>query len=532
MLQHIIYIKKSEIKDLIEALRILNVDNPSDLNANTMTIRHLEELLNLESQILRKLMSNAISDEVNVPELSYGDYDIILDNELNDLISALTIILGSKDETIGGLDMGSTTITSVMFANLLNIGVDRDAVNGSHIVTRLISESVIDSFKERLHQDAYASEFDILRVELYFLKDALFELEIYEITSDLDLANVSTIKVRNIHDYDSIILNHLISEEIETNIEDIPLHAYEDDDIDNDIKYNEVTKLIDAMLYLGVDIGSMDAFDMNTLDAETIQFVKLFDSIIINHMISEEVESNIDDIPLDAYEDEDITKDILDEELTRLIDVLIYLNIGFKVCLDSLDLDAIDSQSIKDIYSVYSIIINHMISNEIVAALDSIPLQAYIDGNADNDLADDEVLKLIEVLILLNVEINKLDSLNLEIVDANTLNTIHELDSVIMNHMISNEIKTSVDDIPNSAYIDQDPQNDVKPEEISKLIASLEILDEPISGLGTLKTNQLTFDKLSDIDALNSSIIDRLISNGLKDSTGHVVAESNSCIRI
>ena len=32
-------------------------------------------------------------------------------------------------------------------------------------------------------------------------------------------------------------------------------------------------------------------------------------------------------------------------------------------------------------------------------------------------------LKLIEVLILLNVEINKLDSLNLEIVDANTLNT-------------------------------------------------------------------------------------------------------------
>ena len=54
--------------------------------------------------------------------------------------------------------------------------------------------------------------------------------------------------------------------------------------------------------------------------------------------------------------------------------------------IDSLDLDAIDSQSIKDIYSVYSIIINHMISNEIVAALDSIPLQAYIDGNADNDL--------------------------------------------------------------------------------------------------------------------------------------------------
>ena len=68
-----------------------------------MTIRHLEELLNLESQILRKLMSNAISDEVNVPELSYGDYDIILDNELNDLISALTIILVVKIETIGGL---------------------------------------------------------------------------------------------------------------------------------------------------------------------------------------------------------------------------------------------------------------------------------------------------------------------------------------------------------------------------------------------------------------------------------------------
>ena len=40
----------------------------------------------------------------------------------------------------------STTITSVMFANLLAIGEDVDPTNGSPIVTRLISEAVIESF--------------------------------------------------------------------------------------------------------------------------------------------------------------------------------------------------------------------------------------------------------------------------------------------------------------------------------------------------------------------------------------------------
>ena len=74
-----------------------------------------------------------------------------------------------------------------------------------------------------------------------------------------------------------------------------------------------MTKLIDAMLYLGVDIGSIDALDLNALDGQTIQELKAFDSIIINHMISEEVKTNIDDIPDDAYEDQDKDKNISDE---------------------------------------------------------------------------------------------------------------------------------------------------------------------------------------------------------------------------
>ena len=44
---------------------------------------------------------------------------------------------------------------------------------------------------------------------------------------------------------------------------------------------------------------------------------------------------------------------------------------------------------------------------------------------------------------------------------------------------------------------------------------ALIILDTPILELSTLNTNTLTFDKLEDINALNSAIIDRMISNAL-----------------
>ncbi len=511
------YIKQQEIHGLVEALRILNITNAGSLDSNAITIADLELLLAIDAQILRRIMSDAIAKQINVPELSYEAYEIITDAEFYHLLAGLRILTQNDDtQTIGSINMQDTTVTTVMFVNLLNIGTDTDPINGSHLITRLLSEAVIDAFDERLDPLAYSSEFDIYRTELYFLKDALFELEIYEITGTLNIADVSTLKVRTIHNYNSIIINKLISDEVKDNIEDIPMNAYELEDSTNKIIYEEVGNLIDVMIYLDIEISNIDAFDFNTLDAYTIEEVKAYDSIIVNHMISNQVKDNVEDIPNEAYEMSDPSKAILDIELDRLIDVLKLLNADLSQ-LDNLSLNTIDGALIKDIYEVASIIINHKISLEIVDALDDIPLAAFKDDDPTKDLTDVEVMKLIDVLIYLDVEISQLDSLGIESLDGHKLKDIQTIGALSIQRLISNEMKVNLSDIPQAAYVNNDPNEDIKPEEINKLIDVLILIDEPIENLDNLDTKTLTFDLVNDVNQVNSRIMDRMISNALID---------------
>ena len=67
-------------------------------------------------------------------------------------------------------------------------------------------------------------------------------------------------------------------------------------------------KLINVIIYLDVTIGELETLDLNGESAETIDDILAIGSIIINHMISEEIEDNLNDIPEAAYEDNETSK--------------------------------------------------------------------------------------------------------------------------------------------------------------------------------------------------------------------------------
>ena len=78
-------------------------------------------------------------------------------------------------------------------------------------------------------------------------------------------------------------------------------------------------------------------------------------------------------------------------------------------------------------------------------------------------------------------------------------------------------MKVNLSDIPQAAYVNNDPNEDIKPEEINKLIDVLILIDEPIENLDNLDTKTLTFDLVNDVNQVNSRIMDRMISNALID---------------
>jgi len=307
--KHYGYIKKTEIKGLIEALDILEIDGTDDIDVNNLSINQLEQLIAIDSYILRILISDAIKEHIDVPEASLDLNSVIIKSELENLLSALRVLFPDGETAIGQLDMTSMAVTTFQFNALLNID------DGSPIVIRLISEKVIEAFGDRIDERAFSDsdQKDIKYEELEFLRNALFELEIDEITGDLNLENVSVYNIHNIHLYDSLILNRLISDEIITAVgTNVPTAAYDEDMVE----YSEVGRLLSALGWLNKPISGLTDLDTQILTFTTIELAIQEESLIIDRYISNGLIDE-DEIKTDRALDDDghVDKD----EMTRFI---------------------------------------------------------------------------------------------------------------------------------------------------------------------------------------------------------------------
>src|SRR5690606_2951026 len=91
--------------------------------------------------------------------------------------------------TVDSIDMTLVTMSTSVLSNLLDIGTDVDPVNGSPLITRLISENVIEVFDD-LPEDAYDGQYDIKRSELYHIVTVLDILGIGDVDGDIDVENL------------------------------------------------------------------------------------------------------------------------------------------------------------------------------------------------------------------------------------------------------------------------------------------------------------------------------------------------------
>ncbi|HHT55421.1 MAG TPA: hypothetical protein GX012_02535, partial [Acholeplasma sp.] len=128
-------LRKEEFEGMIETLNILELENPNDLDAESITIDKLEEVIKVDSLVIKKLISDQIENFVDVPESSITN-GIINDLELQNIVDSLLIINDDDREAkLSSMDSENISLTTTKFGEML-------ALN-SNIVDRLISTEVI-----------------------------------------------------------------------------------------------------------------------------------------------------------------------------------------------------------------------------------------------------------------------------------------------------------------------------------------------------------------------------------------------------
>lgn len=176
------FVKKSEVKDLIEVLNILGTDDTGDIDPSSISIAKLEELVNLESVIVTRLLSTELMDmnTIEIPSRStINDNKDIRQDELLNIIETLAIIANNDKTTIiGNIQLNNISVTTGQFGQLLDLEItDMSVSSPSPFIKRMLSNGVKQFFTD-IPAGAIDDEGDVSSTELNALHEALILLNI------------------------------------------------------------------------------------------------------------------------------------------------------------------------------------------------------------------------------------------------------------------------------------------------------------------------------------------------------------------
>ena len=301
-------IKKTEIKEVFKALDILAIDNLDNVDANSITIQQLRDVLDdTDSIIVRYLISQAIIEfvgEDSIPLEAYANNDaaagILSDDELEAMVDALSALADDDSDSIGSIDFETITVAKVT-------GLKGTA---SYIIKQLVSDEIVKVIGEdNIPDDAFVlgttrltdAEFDAM-IDAIAILGAPAEL-VSAISTSVDVGQVKALNL-----LPSTIIKQLISDAIVEVIgaDNIPLDAYIDGVATNRLTDNEINEMI-----LAIDIlaGGDDTLDVQTQIStevtvgQTRSLHEDVDSIIIKQLISDAIITTlgVDNIPADAF---------------------------------------------------------------------------------------------------------------------------------------------------------------------------------------------------------------------------------------
>lgn len=250
-------------------------------NANNFTIKDIEDIISIDSYIIRKYLSEGIETAVGINNVRTDSYDDLTINliskaEITSLNDSLLVL--SIEKTVAPNDPKDAKLQDLandIKADELTPALLKDIANEeSIIVYRLITNAIIDQDtleivgtdvlipNAALESHAYLGN-DITKLELINLSDALEALEI----ADLNIYNIhpgdtDITKVKNALEAESLITNRFISKAVnDASLDTLESHIGTEDPL-IDIQVEELTNLVDTFIALGItDIDNATGTD-------------------------------------------------------------------------------------------------------------------------------------------------------------------------------------------------------------------------------------------------------------------------------
>ncbi|MFA5526308.1 MAG: hypothetical protein WC992_05730 [Acholeplasmataceae bacterium] len=538
-----------ELDQMIEALAVLadkKLPEPYDVNDElvseitpNVTVGQAVDLIPNTSIIINQLVSDKIIvglvlNNRTIPDSAYVDEvekDVLKDSEIDEMILALDILAGGNQSMLV-----SAVPTDVTIGQLKGL-----TVSESIIIQRLITDSVLDATELNYVPDqVYLGGTPGDQLDPQELEDLILALEVLagsEVPGDRDHVDILDVptdptvgqaKVLKLND--SLIINQLISESIVDVLTlqtvEIPDDAYTDEITQVTLKDSEIDAMLTALETLSngddtVKVSQIDTdITIGQLDELTSSSSLIMIRLINDSVIDAVGESNIPD---DAYVG-DVSGDTLKPtEIEAMVDALRVIADDpddleddpdeVRVSqLEGFDITVGQAVSLKPNGSV---IIKQMISDGIVDILTPAKIRdtAYIGGNPNNRLTNDEIGYMIDALSDLAVAGGGDESTNVNEVPVNentlsidVLQGFNE-NSIILNRLISNAIIDGLgaDNIPFESYEDSLLKTDLIRPEIDAVLEALSILEFDSNNAGNIGMNDLTFVDLDDVVAIGTT---------------------------
>ncbi|MDI6452695.1 hypothetical protein [Peloplasma aerotolerans] len=554
-------VKKNEIVNLLNAFDVLGTSNPDEIDANTISIAELKDLLDLNSVIIDQIISDAVVDALDsVPTSSYNDDQTrLLKSELYNLVEVLLILADGDDtQTLASLTpIDTDAITRAKLRELYDLD--------SRLVDRILSQSIIDSgisihslsYDEDSEVDEFDNKLDLKRSELLAMIDALDILEIEIADADvIDTTKLTPDNIDALLDLESPIIYRLVGE----NIIDQDLHTDEsiaeagDNNYDpelpgSDVKISEMYALVEAMRVLGI-ANLSEEIDVDNTTIAQLQLLHyiglgidpvedLHQSLIVHRLLSESIIGALE-IPTDAYMVGSLL-DLVPDEIQGVIGSLLVLSGGDDTetlaGLTPIDTSLLTPDDIESLLDLESLIIYRTVASGIIDQNLQTDESLAEDGDINydenaigSDIKVPEMYALVEAMRVMNI-VNLGTTIDIDTTTIAQLQQLHYLglgidpiedkyESVIVHRLLSEAIIDALV-IPTDAYM-TGTILDLVPDEIQGVITSLLVLSngddtETLLGLTPVDTTVLTPDAIEEILDTNTLINYRMVADGIID---------------
>lgn len=514
-------IKLAEINNLFDALNVLGVTDVASVTVDTVTVAKLQELHDLNSSIIDQIISDEIENALTtVPTASYDGIRISR-TEVQALIDALDVLaIASLSDPIS-----VSTITTADLQTLHDMN--------SAIVNRLLSEGIINSVgATNVRDEAYSltsdvdglgNKLDLDYAEVGKVILALGDLNV-DLSTGIDPQTLTPATIKLAVNRESLIVNRLVSNQVISNVSSVPTSSYEVGST-KDVTKEELINIMNALIALNADLST--TINVDSINYTTFNALLAINSRLVDRLVSESIlDSNTIDVPASAlavsgdteFDSVNPGRDILRYELQRLAWTMETLNVSLTAGVDP---NTVTRANLNTLVNYNSRIIDRIISTRVIEIVVDVPTSSYVD-TSKLDITNGELKNIVNTLTILGIT-NLSIGINTASLTQAQLNSLYLLDSRLVDRMISKQlIASTVITVPTEAlavstdsnFDSANPGKDIKRSELLGLIDAMAIMgitDITVS----MDAQAITINQLEQLDALNSVIVDRIISTAI-----------------